>query len=974
MKDPISSAKTENISARMPATRKEGTGEEDSSLQPTRKAPVDLKAGTAAPGTAKAPEASAVESKTALPKLIGGYEILQELGRGGMGIVYKANDSRLKRTVALKMIWAGSSANADELVRFRGEAEMVAQLQHPNIVQIYEIGMHDSQPFIVFEFVDGGNLADRIQGKPQAPRQAAEMIETLARAISLAHQQHIIHRDLKPANVLLTRTGVLKITDFGLAKQLGHSLGLSRTGDVMGTPSYMSPEQAAGQLNNLGPATDIYSLGAILYELLTGRPPFRGVTMFETLEQVRSAEPAPLSKLVPKLHRDLGTICLKCLQKNPTKRYHSALELAEDLRRWLEGDVIRARPVTRWEKVWRSVRRHPWQTAAALASILMLIAVALLGLSYREQTLNQELHQEKSRREEEQKAAQAKYLRVQEEKEAELRKQHNLMQQAMDKILTLVHEDGPLSRQGGLDPLYAELLVFYEKLILQQEENKYADFPKLAQACFTLGELLSRGGKNDKAFGAYAKARREYERLAQSPEPEQVSQQLHYRHQVARTYLQEGRLRYNLGEITLAQKAADIACQQLTTLGVAGDNADCLRDLAEAHHLKAEMLHTYERRYQEALHQYVQARRFRRQLCNRRTTEQPPPAKNLRDLARSYGYEGDVRLDLFDFQGADRAYWNSHRLREDLARSDPKDPERQFQLARSFTNFANYQLRLRSPQTATYFFEQACRLQEKILEENRGVLEYESDLLGTYNRLLELLLHAADQPDTPGKENLRSEADAVARKIRDRLRKHDPEWDEGENRSADAARLPTPLPDKNTTAKRKPAEETPVLPLWNLQRNVTEAYLLLSLHCIEERPQAALRHRLRAGQHLAVLRRLRPQDRPDPYLEYLDAALWAQRYESALRREERGEGKADEKLAADAIARLQQAFQNDLFRRKHSLDVQQERAFRSLRDVTGFRTCLQEFVKKREEAEADARRKSSESDKAKLGELVRWVW
>ena len=253
-----------------------------------------------------------------------GYDILEVLGRGGMGVVYKARHLALGRVVALKMVLAADHAGPEALARFRAEAAALARLQHPHIVQIFEVGEQDGRPYFALEFVDGGSLAAKVKGTPWEPRRAAALAETLARAVHAAHERQVVHRDLKPANVLLTGDGTPKITDFGLAKTLDADDGLSRTGQVVGTPSYMPPEQAAGKTKEIGPASDVYALGAILYELLTGRPPFKGPTSLDTLHQVLADEPAPPRRLNSRAPRDLETVCLKCLEKQPGRRYASA--------------------------------------------------------------------------------------------------------------------------------------------------------------------------------------------------------------------------------------------------------------------------------------------------------------------------------------------------------------------------------------------------------------------------------------------------------------------------------------------------------------------------------------------------------------------------------------------------------------------------------------------------------------------------
>ena len=305
-----------------------------------------------------------------------GHEILGLLGRGGMGVVYKARNKKLDRTVALKMILAGDAAGPSELERFRTEAKVIARQRHPNIVQIFEVGEHEGRPYLSLEFVEGGRLDHKLDGKPQPERDSARMVETLARAIHHAHGLGIIHRDLKPANILLTADGEPKVSDFGLAKKLGETRSQTKSGDVLGTPAYMAPEQASGETRRIGPPTDVYGLGAILYEILTGRPPFHAGTALGTLEEVRTREATPLRRLVPKIHRDLETICLKCLQKEPEKRYSTAATLADDLKRFLDGETIHARPVGLLERSVRWARRRP---AVSILSALLLVAVLVIG-------------------------------------------------------------------------------------------------------------------------------------------------------------------------------------------------------------------------------------------------------------------------------------------------------------------------------------------------------------------------------------------------------------------------------------------------------------------------------------------------------------------------------------------------------------------------------------------------------------------
>jgi tetratricopeptide (TPR) repeat protein len=317
-----------------------------------------------------------------------GYEILGELGRGGMGVVYLANKLVLNRRCALKMILAGAHLAPAASARFRGEAETIARLRHPGIVQIYHVGTVGGLPYFELEYLSGGSLDRRLDGTPWSAPVAAELVETLARAIAEAHRQGVVHRDLKPANILLDAELRPKVADFGLAKLVDSGGAITRTHTVLGSPSYMAPEQAQGHARGVGPTTDVYSLGAIFYELLTGRPPFRSATAVETLVQVRDCDPIPPSRFQPGLARAAETICLKCLEKAPGRRYPTADDLAEDLRRFRSGESILAHPAPVWEQAWRWTRRRPGAAAAlgvgAAAFVLVLGGAAYYNTRLRE--------------------------------------------------------------------------------------------------------------------------------------------------------------------------------------------------------------------------------------------------------------------------------------------------------------------------------------------------------------------------------------------------------------------------------------------------------------------------------------------------------------------------------------------------------------------------------------------------------------
>jgi tetratricopeptide (TPR) repeat protein/tRNA A-37 threonylcarbamoyl transferase component Bud32 len=305
---------------------------------------------------------------------VAGFEILSELGQGGMGIVYKARHLRLKRLVALKVIRHDRNRNPEDLARLEIEAEVLARLNHPNILRIYEIGRVYDDPFVTLELLEGGTLKGRLAGTPQPVRESVALVSTLARAVHAAHSAGILHRDLKPSNILFDSDGVPKIADFGLAKRLDVEEGETFTGQVIGTPSYMAPEQAQGWAPEIGRSADVYSLGAILYEMLTGRPPIKGMSQAETLKLVMEAEPVSPSRLRPKVPFDVETICLKCIARDPRERYTDALSLAEDLDRFLAGHPIRARRTPVLVRAIKLSRRHP------VLTVLVVLAALALGV------------------------------------------------------------------------------------------------------------------------------------------------------------------------------------------------------------------------------------------------------------------------------------------------------------------------------------------------------------------------------------------------------------------------------------------------------------------------------------------------------------------------------------------------------------------------------------------------------------------
>jgi serine/threonine protein kinase/tetratricopeptide (TPR) repeat protein len=432
------------------------------------------------------------------------YEILSELGRGGVGVVYKARQGGLNRLVALKVLLAGAHASPEDMVRFRAEAEAAARLRHPNVIQVYEVGTHEGLPYVALEFVEGGSLADHTHGRPQPPREAARLIEALARGVQAAHDAGIVHRDLKPTNVLLSFPRELeggpgwcpwpppgsplaeatpRVTDFGLAKWLTNDRGLTGSRDILGTPSYMAPEQAGGRSKEVGPAADIYALGAILYECLTGRPPFQGAALSDILVQVLGSDPLPPRRLTPGVPRDLETVCLKCLHKEPHRRYARAADLADDLGRYRDGRSVHARPSPAWEKGWRWARRHP-AVAALLAAIVLLtvLGVGAVTWKWREAEANAE--------------AEAEARRAAVASAAEARRYEKQARAAVANYYVLITTHPDL-KAAGAERLRKALLaqgVEYFKEFVRRRAGDLSVRTELAAAHHQLGLILAEVG------------------------------------------------------------------------------------------------------------------------------------------------------------------------------------------------------------------------------------------------------------------------------------------------------------------------------------------------------------------------------------------------------------------------------------------------------------------------------------------------
>ncbi len=443
--------------------------------------------------TSQAAEAAAAEAKPAREDT-GRLEQLGILGRGGMGVVYKAVDPRLRRLVAVKKLSLGGGASSEHRARFDSEAKAAARLKHPHIVTIHAVGDDDGFPYLVMEYLDGGRLTDRLASGPLAIKDAAVLLVTLARAVQAAHDADVVHRDLKPSNILYTSNGVPKISDFGLAKLLDDDSARTGTGEVLGTPSYMSPEQAEGRTRDVGPAADIYALGAILYHTLTGRPPFSGESPLETMQLVARVEPAHPRRMRPGVPRDLETICLKCLEKQPNRRYASARELADDLERFLRREPVKARRISRPERAWRWGRRHPWPTALAASIVLALLAFTAVTAQH-----NLALRNQIQRADRQTELARARY------------------REARDTLRSIVERTGDGSLSGSpriLDmrhDVLEKVMAFHQKILNAQDSDDPAVTLETARTLDDNGVYLVILGKYDEASRSAHRAVELYE-------------------------------------------------------------------------------------------------------------------------------------------------------------------------------------------------------------------------------------------------------------------------------------------------------------------------------------------------------------------------------------------------------------------------------------------------------------------------------
>ena len=637
-----------------------------------------------------------------------GYELLGVLGRGGAGVVYKARQVALDRLVALKVLATGAHAGPDEVARFRSEAEAVACLQHANIVQIHDVGDTNGRPYLALEFMAGGSLADKLADKPQPPRESAEMVRTLARAVHHAHVNHILHRDLKPGNVLLAADGTPKVADFGLAKRLDldtvAQARLTPTGAIVGTPSYMAPEQASGVAKHLGPSVDIYALGAILYEMLTGRPPFLGETLTDTLYQVLDMEPIAPRRLIPVVPRDLETICLRCLQKRPASRYASAAALADDLERFLDGRPIQARPVGRIERTIKWARRRPAQAALLAVSTLALL-LGGAGVAWHQI----ELH--------------GKNIALTNALDAEAQQRRRNVQ-----LLRLALEqqseygsylDDQLKPLPRLTRMRRELLqkrLRFLQPFINQEPTDLEMRQTQAQAYLEKGVIEERLGETLEAATAYQTA---IERLEVPAEEATPGSRL----VLARLYVQYGMLERRRGKDEAAADLLERSQRILEQLAADDSSQENRRTLALAHHNRGLFLDG-KGQFEPARRSYERAIELRRQLI----AEDPRNNRYPFELAGTYNNLGGLYLREGQL---DRAREEFDRAM-DLMRRLPPDAENRYLVAGIYHNLGNISFRQQKAREGIENLQHAATTWSALLADFPDVSKYQHEAASTH--------------------------------------------------------------------------------------------------------------------------------------------------------------------------------------------------------------------------------------------------
>ena len=676
------------------------------------------------------------------------YDLLEEIGQGGMGLIFKARQRSLNRIVALKMLRLGSWATPDDLQRFRTEADAVANLDHAHIVPIYEVGTFHGQPYFTMKLMEGGSLAQAVgrepgEGGKDGRRRAADVAATVARAVHYAHQRGILHRDLKPANILLDAAGQPHVTDFGLAKRLrvrtgappapsanggsgtaepptadygeGMDGGPTQVGSVLGTPSYMAPEQAAGQKGLVTTAADVYGLGAILYELLTGRPPFRGETPLETLHQLMHQESPRPRGLRPEIERDLETIALKCLEKDPRQRYTSALALAEDLERFLAGKPIQARPVGATERLWRWCRRQPALAAVSGFAVVAVAAIVVGSVVFalREAHHAGELAHQKDQTQRALDEAQCQQALAEES----FRQAH---QAVNDFCVKVSHQLEAVSR---LQPLRKELLeaaLRYYQTFLEQRAQDPKLRRELADTHRRVAEIYSSRGSKPQALEAFEKSFALYQELMRDNPADlgllEEAAWIRFRignHQpTVEASLKVHQDDLALLESLLREHPGSLSLQESRTAGT--------NSLAVAHRRMGHL--------DEALRAFERACELQQRLVDQ-YTDKPVLRKNLAIYVNNLGiYQSDMGQTDAALQSFQRAL----DIRRKLAQTEPQNEKYQFDVAASSRDIGMVQSNTGRQREALAAFEQARAIRERLAQANPGVTLYRNSLAASH--------------------------------------------------------------------------------------------------------------------------------------------------------------------------------------------------------------------------------------------------
>jgi serine/threonine-protein kinase len=624
----------------------------------------------------------------------------------------------LDRSVALKIVSVETRVDPEGLLRFRSEAEAAARLQHPNIVQVYEVGEQSGLPYFAQEFVNGGSLAQKLGGTPLPAGQAALILHTLARAMDFAHERGIVHRDLKPANVLLTADGVPKVADFGLAKRLDKEFGQTRLGVILGTPSYMAPEQAEGRTQQISPLTDVYALGALLYEMLTGRPPFRGATTLETVQQVLFNEVVTPTRLQPKVPRDLETICLKCLRKEPSNRYASAGMLADDLRRFLEHRPITARRIGWWERAGKWARRQPAAAALILVSGLAAATLAIGGYRYQRdlERHNQEL--------------QKANLAISRERDTVAQQRDRadsnlrLARDAVDKTVTKIASN-PLLKQANFHQLRHGLLEsmvpFYEQFVKQRQHDSELEAER-GRALASLAYLRNEMGEKEKASSDYEQLRAIFAQLTAGYPA--VGQ---YRLELARSHDELGLLLRQLGKRADAETTLREALKIMTLLAQDFPAVPLYRQKLAASHVDLANLLRELGKQGDAETAFRDALKIQAQLAQ----DFPTVAQYRGDLAGSQNNLGLLLSDLGKWGEAENAYRDALKIQSLLAQELTAQPECRLELAKTQNNLGLLLRALGKGAEAEAAFREAVNTQAHLAQDLPDVPEYRFGLART---------------------------------------------------------------------------------------------------------------------------------------------------------------------------------------------------------------------------------------------------